>query len=66
MHFAVKMKQKFDFTESEIKHLLGKEHSHKLKDILRSSEVLDIQPIEELDGTESLQCFISSKTRILV
>ena len=47
MHFAVKMKQRFDFTESEIKYLLGKSHSHRLKDILRSSEVVDIQPIKE-------------------
>ena len=46
-YFAVKMKQKFDFTESEIKYLLGENYSHKVKDILRSSEIVDVKPIEE-------------------
>jgi replication factor C large subunit len=45
--FAVKMKHKFDFTENEIKYMLGEDYSHKIKDILRSSETIKIKPIEE-------------------
>jgi len=45
--FAVKMKHRFDFTENEIKYMLGEDHSHKMKDILRSSEIIKIKPIEE-------------------
>lgn len=46
-NFAVKMKYKFDLSESEIKYLLGRKHAHKIKDILRSSEPLHVKPIEE-------------------
>jgi replication factor C large subunit len=46
--FAVKMTKKFDFTENEMKYLLGEKYSHKIKDILRSSEtIVDVKPIEE-------------------
>lgn len=60
--FAVKMNQRFDFTESEIKYLLGEKHSYKIKDILRSSETVTAKPIEketeeiiEVDKKESRQ-----------
>jgi len=46
--FAAKMKQKFDLTESEIEYILGKKHSHKMKDILQSSETMaKVKPLEE-------------------
>lgn len=46
--FAVKMTKKFDFTENEMKYLLGEKYSHKIKDILRSSEtIVDVKPIDE-------------------
>lgn len=38
--FAISMKQKFDFTEGEIKYLLGKTHAHKLKEILHSTATI--------------------------
>ena len=38
--FAISMKQKFDFTEGEIKYLLGKTYSHKLKEILHSTATI--------------------------
>jgi replication factor C large subunit len=45
--FAVKMTKKFYFTENEMKYLLGEKYSHKIKDILRSSEtIVDVKPIE--------------------
>jgi len=37
-NFAIKMKNKFDFTENEIKYLLGSSHSNKLKHILHPVE----------------------------
>jgi len=37
-YFAIKMKNKFNFTESEIKYLLGESHQHKFKEILHSIE----------------------------
>lgn len=46
-YFAVKMKNKFDFSESEIEFLLGKSHAHKLKEIMRFSEIENIKPIKE-------------------
>jgi replication factor C large subunit len=45
--FAIKMKNKFDFTESEVEYLLGKSHLHKLKEILRSSELDIVKPLKE-------------------
>jgi len=45
--FAIKMKQRFDFSESEVKYLLGEKYAHKLEEILRTSETAIIKPIEE-------------------
>jgi len=45
--FAIKMKNKYDFTETEIKYLLGKSHAHKLKEILSSPKKDKIKPIKE-------------------
>ncbi len=46
-YFAVKMKNKYDFSEAEIEYLLGKSHAHKLKEIMKSSEIENIKPIKE-------------------
>lgn len=46
-YFAIKMKHKYDLTEAEIQYLLGETHAHKLKDILRSTKMDNIKPIEE-------------------
>jgi replication factor C large subunit len=49
-YFSIKMKNKFDLSEAEIKYLLGKSHQHKLKDILLSREPVYERPTqEELD-----------------
>jgi replication factor C large subunit len=37
-YFAIKMKNKFDFSEAEIKYILGKSQKYKLKEILLSRE----------------------------
>jgi len=47
IYFAVKMRQKFNFSEAEIKYLLDKKHLHKLEDILSSHEPVNVKPIEE-------------------
>jgi len=47
IHFAIKMKNKFDFTEAEIKYLLGGGHQHKLKEILDHHEVVCEKPESE-------------------
>ena len=48
MDFAVKIKRRFDFTENELKYILGAKHLHKLKDILRFSEkITTVKPIKE-------------------
>jgi len=36
--FAIKMKNKLDLSENEVKYLLGKNHAHKLKEIMLSKE----------------------------
>ena len=61
-YFAIKMKNKLDLSESEIKYLLGESHKHKLKEIILSSEVilekpLSTEPIKEAEEekTESMQ-----------
>ena len=41
LHFACKMKIKLDLSENEIKFLLGKEHAHKLKQIVLWCEKTD-------------------------
>ncbi len=46
-YFAINMKDKFDFTEPEIKYLLGKSHMYKLKEIQNFSKDEKIKPIEE-------------------
>ena len=45
--FAVKMKNEFDFTEIEIKYLLGKTDSNKLKDILSINKAVNIKTFEK-------------------
>jgi len=61
IHFAIKMKNKFDLTESEIKYLLGKKQEKKLKDIMQGIEI-DVQQsqeefpkLNEEDSKEELQ-----------
>ncbi len=46
-YFAIKMKNKFNFSELEIKYLLGESHKHKLKEILHSPEIIYKKPIQE-------------------
>jgi hypothetical protein len=46
-YFAIKMKNKYDLTETELKYILGEKYSHKLKDILKSSKTDNIKTIEE-------------------
>jgi len=46
-HFAIKMKNKFGFSESEIKYILGESHKHKLKEILLALEPVYEKPIFE-------------------
>ena len=45
--FAIKMRQRFDFSESEIKYLLGEKHIHKTEEILNPSETLTLESTEE-------------------
>ena len=61
-YFAIKMKNKFDLTEAEIKYLLGESHQHKLKDILLSHEPIykkptqeELEELDEKDKKENLQ-----------
>ena len=44
--FAYRMKNRLDFSESEIKYLLGEKYMHKMKDILQFSEKTDEKQIE--------------------
>jgi len=46
-NFAIKMKNKFDFSENEIKYLLGDEHSQKLKSITNPKVKIKEIPIED-------------------
>jgi len=47
--FAIKMKQKLDLAENEIEYLVGKKYTHKLKDILQSSETIaKVKSLEEV------------------
>ena len=51
-YFAIKMKNKFDFSESEIKYLLGESHKFKLKEILLSREPIYIKKTQsEIDNS---------------
>jgi len=45
--FAIKMKKQFDLTDIEIKYLLGKGYSHKLKQITVSSKQEKIKTLNE-------------------
>jgi replication factor C large subunit len=61
-YFAIKMKNKLDLSESEIKYLLGESHKHKLKEILHSHEVVyekplpsDITEEDEVEKSEGMQ-----------
>jgi len=45
-YFAIKMKNKYDLTETELKYILGEKYAHKLKDILKSSKTDNIKTIE--------------------
>ena len=61
--FAIEMKNKLNLSESEIKYLLGKNHSYKLKEILLSPSELEaakkIEPeektVEENEKEEEIQ-----------
>ena len=44
--FAYRMKNRLDFSESEIKYLLGEKYMHKMKDILQFSGKTDEKQIE--------------------
>jgi len=55
IHFAVKMKNKFDFTENEIKYLLGEKHANKLKSIMHPVEKIKEIPIEEKESIKPEQ-----------
>jgi replication factor C large subunit len=52
-YFAIKMKNKLNLTEAEIKYLLGKDHEGKLKNILNYSEKIESKPIKEISKEES-------------
>ncbi len=61
-NFAIKMKNKLDLSEAEIKYLLGKNQQHKLKEILLSRGKIFEKPIpmetnksEEKEEKENLQ-----------
>jgi len=51
--FAIRMKQRFDFSETEIKYLLSEKYSHKLEEILHPSETAFVKPIIEEETTVS-------------
>jgi replication factor C large subunit len=46
LHFACKMRKGLDFSEPEVKFLLGKDHLHKMKEILSCSEKTDEKQVE--------------------
>jgi hypothetical protein len=61
-YFAIKMKNKLNLSEAEIKYLLGGSHQHKLKEIILTSEVIhekkisaDIKESNEEEKSESMQ-----------
>ena len=61
-YFAIKMKNKLDLSESEIKYLLGESHKDKLKNIMNSPEKVYEKPIttvlaeeDEEEKPESMQ-----------
>jgi replication factor C large subunit len=61
-YFAIKMKNKLELSENEIKYLLGESHKHKLKEIMISSKIIFEKPLSteptkevEEEKTESMQ-----------
>jgi replication factor C large subunit len=46
IHFACKMRKALDLSETEVKYLLGKQHLHKMKEILSCSEKADEKQAE--------------------
>jgi replication factor C large subunit len=50
-YFAIKMKNRLELSESEVKYLLSESHKHKLKDIMHSPEVIYEKPIP-IESTE--------------
>jgi replication factor C large subunit len=50
--FAIKMKDKYDFTENEIEYLLGKNHLYKLKEIIHLSQTDFIEPLDKKIDTQ--------------
>jgi replication factor C large subunit len=63
--FAIKMKQKFDLSENEIKYLLGTKHEHKIKDILRSSELINVKPIKKETSVNTKENVLRSEQQNL-
>ena len=53
--FAVKMKNRFDLTEAEIKYLLGEKHRGKLKEILSPPVEIDLKPVEKTKKSVSVE-----------
>lgn len=54
-YFAIKMKNKYDLSEAEIKYLLGKTHAHKLKSILKPAEKIKEIPIKGKETDKNIQ-----------
>jgi len=62
-YFAIKMKNKLELTESEIKYILSESHKHKLKEIMHSPDIIYEKPIpieskeeeDEVEKAESMQ-----------
>ena len=52
--FAIKMKNKLDLSEAEIKFLLGESHKHKLQLILNPRETLP-EPSKEKETSEKIE-----------
>ncbi|KYK32739.1 MAG: hypothetical protein AYK22_07020 [Thermoplasmatales archaeon SG8-52-3] len=52
--FAIKMKNKLNLSETEVKYLLSESHMHKLKEIMRSPEIIYEKPIQ-VDSTEEVE-----------
>jgi replication factor C large subunit len=57
--FACKMIQRLDFSESEVKYILGEKYVHRMKDILqcaekidKNQEEIDIEPSEKITDEE--------------
>jgi replication factor C large subunit len=51
-YFAIKMKDKYNLTESEVEYILGQNHSYKLKEIIQASKTGVIEPLDKKIDTE--------------